>query len=52
MIARAYQNGVFYFNETEKPDRKAVTEKMISLLQEEKALAIAELRDILKSDII
>lgn len=27
-------NGVFYFNEAEKSDRKAVTEKMISLLQE------------------
>lgn len=27
-------NGVFYFNETEKSDRKAVTEKMTALLQE------------------
>lgn len=27
-------NGVFYFNETEQEDRKAVTEKMISLLQQ------------------
>lgn len=27
-------NGVLYFNETEKADRKAVTEKMISFLQE------------------
>lgn len=27
-------NGVLYFNETEKADRKAVTEKMIGLLQE------------------